>query len=187
MTTPTQVPPTEPGPPAPPQGPGVIVPFAAPPRDEDKTRTVVAIVIAVVIAVVLCGGGVVGVGAVVMSAGNAQVDLARDTASGFLDDIVATDYRAAYRSVCESGRHELSEEDFTDIWSGLGITSYRLGEVKAGDSGELRVDSTVNTADGRSDLTLDVVTEPGGTAMAVCGWLSECSRATGRSRLVFRP
>ena len=157
--------------PPPPPGPGVVVPFAAPPRDRDQTRLVVGIVLAVVLAVVLCGGLVGGLG-VIATWTNAEMSQRAEVVAGrFLDDVVEEDYPAAYRSTCESYRRSRDVETFVDEWRTRGVRSYVLGQVVPDSNGDLIVDARVTTTGGdRPRLPLIVRLDGPDNTLAVCGW-----------------
>lgn len=191
MTTPPQTPaPQAPVTtvPLPPPGPGVVVPFAAPPRDEDKSRTVVGVIIAIVVSILLCGGLLGGFGAIVVWTSNEMTAQAGTAAEKFLDDIVAQEYSKAYDSVCKDIKDNLSDREFVQQWRSRDIESYVIGSTTNSDNGDLLVETQLTDSSGqRSKAALTVAVEGDSLAMAVCGWLSGCRFEVTRSRLASRP
>jgi Na+-translocating ferredoxin:NAD+ oxidoreductase RnfG subunit len=159
------------GPPLPPPGPGVVVPFAAPPRDQDTTRTVVAIIITVVVSIVLCAVSLGGFGAVVVWTSNEIAGQARTAAVEFLDDVMAEDYSHAYDSLCSQKRDAMSGQEFIDDWQALDITDYSVASMADSSTGELVIPAKLDLADG-TDTSVDFVVEmqQKSMAMSVCDW-----------------
>ncbi len=181
MTTPPTPPPGTPmqPPPAPdtpspestpPRGPGVVVPFAVPPRDTDKTRTILTIVISAVVAVLLCGGVAVGFGGVLVWYNNALTDETMDTASDFMDDLVADDYAGAYKQLCADTRKHMSESEFTSEWQPFDIAKYELETVTPGDNGDLVVPVDARTAKGSQTFDLAMKMNAETMGVEVCSW-----------------
>lgn len=154
----------------PPRGPGVVVPFAVPPRDTDKTRTIVTIIVSVVVAVLLCGGVAVGFGGVLVWYNNSLTDETVNTASEFMDDIVADEYPSAYGQVCEATRKNVSESEFTSEWEQIDVTDYRLEPVTPSDDGTLLVPVEARTGNGSQSFDLVVTMNPETMGVEVCGW-----------------
>lgn len=156
--------------PTPPRGPGVVVPFAAPPRDPDKSRMAVGIVVGVVAFVLVCGGAVAGAVGVLVWSSNELAAQSTRTAEEFLDDIVEEDYTGAYKSICKSAKKQISPEEFTEDWSSLGVV--RAETVGTGSQEQdLVVVAELTVAGGATqDMELTVALEQQNMKMAVCGW-----------------
>ncbi|HIW61111.1 MAG TPA: hypothetical protein H9881_01520 [Candidatus Stackebrandtia excrementipullorum] len=150
---------------------GTPVPFAAPPRDRDSTRLAVTIIASVFAVVLLCGGGVVGLGLALASAGEAMATQAHDAADTFMQDIADEDFSAAYDSMCEPLKEELTEEEFTAEWDALNIETYETGDAYDTLDGTLRVPVEARSPGDRTYvMTLTVGLAGQSMEMQVCGW-----------------
>jgi hypothetical protein len=91
-------------------------------------RTVLAI--AVVVAVFCCGG--LGVGAVVLSRKLRDVQSPiRTAAAGFLDDVEAGDFTAAYDRLCRATRERFTRAAFTAAVSGQqAVRAHHIDRVR---------------------------------------------------------
>ncbi|ADD41751.1 hypothetical protein [Stackebrandtia nassauensis] len=157
--------------PVPPRGPGVVVPFAAPPRDPDKSRLAVGIVVGVVAFVLVCGGAVAGAVGVLVWSSNELAAQSTQTAERFLDDIVEEDYQGAYKSLCSSTRKQISVEEFTKDWSSLGVVNAETVGANTSQQQDLVVVAELTVEDGSmQDIELTVALEQQNMKMAVCGW-----------------
>lgn len=156
--------------PVPPRGPGVVVPFAAPPRDPDKSRLAVGIVVGVVAFVLVCGGLLgTAVGVLVWSSHELTEQSTR-TADAFLSDLVAEDYEGAYDSLCERTRGELTESEFTQEWSQVPVVAAQTSGLQAQQQ-DFVINATI-TYDNEieKDIRLTVVVEEPNMNLAVCDW-----------------
>lgn len=165
-----QPPPAAPQPAVPPPGPGVVVPFAAPPRDEDKSRTVLWIVLASVLAIVLCGGGAIGVAAVTVWSSNELANQAKASAEDFLDDIVDAKYDSAYKSVCKPVRKKLPKAKFTRQWASEHVSDYKTKPIENSDDGNISVPADLTTENGHTAVKLVMAVDNKSMDMSVCGW-----------------
>jgi hypothetical protein len=157
--------------PAPPRGPGVKVPFAAPPRDIDKTRTVVTIVLSAVVAIVLCGGVLVGTVSVLVWSSNEMTTRAFRTANAFMSDIVDKNYKHAYKSMCSAARHETGADEFGAAWERQDITRFHLSsQMHNGANGNLVVPTEVVSLGREKVIDLTLKVDPQTMNMAVCGY-----------------
>lgn len=156
--------------PVPPKGPGVVVPFPAPPRDPDKSRLALSIIAGVTALVLVCGGVLASAIGVLVWADRELAAQSVEVAGDFLDDIVTEDYKGAYRSLCEDTRDRLPRKDFTKDWSELGIVA--ADPVSIGtDQQDMVVFAEMELSDGAiQDIELTVVLEQQSMRMAVCDW-----------------
>jgi len=149
-------------------GPGVIPPFVTPPREGHKRRLGIGIAISAVIAVVCCGGGSVGMGALLVASGHQRERDARAVVTTYLNDWQREDYPGAYTLLCNERRNSVSLDDFTRSLSSDQVTGYRLGEVRpAGTAIGVPVDIDFLSGDDQQ-VTYDVVLDSDGKSR-ICG------------------
>src|ERR1700742_2689945 len=87
--------------PTPPQGPGVVAPFAAPPRDRDMKGLWIGLGVGGLVLALCCIGGVVGIGflvPVVDDVGRSQV---ASVVREYLGELEREDYAAARGLLCQ--------------------------------------------------------------------------------------
>src|SRR5436309_9937590 len=90
--------------PAPPPGPGVRAPFAAPPTERDRKRLWISLVVGAVLLLLCCGGGVVGFGVLVVATDRALPAEATAVVERYLTGLRDGDYQKAYDQLC--GAHQ---------------------------------------------------------------------------------
>ena len=133
---------------APPQGPGVHVPFPAPPTEGRRLRVGMGLGIGGAVLVLVCGGGlaaVIGLTSVMTSAFNEQADV---VVGNYLEDLEAKRYAEAYDSLCADERAALTESEFTSrVQAQQPITDWNVGDV---DLTTLGAPVDVTYADGRT-------------------------------------
>lgn len=162
--------PSQPVEPPAPRGPGVVVPFAAPPRERNPR---IWIGIAVLCAVVLlCGGGGIA-GFVGFSV--YETNQVSATADRFLTALEDERYAAAYGMQCEQAREEQGRAEFeAELSREPKLDSHTLEtpEGLSGGSAAFAVPAQLRFADG-SERTerIVVVSEAaaGGGSLKVCG------------------
>jgi hypothetical protein len=138
-------PPTEPAPPR--QGPGVVVPFAAPPTDRDKKRMWISLSIAGGLALLCLIGGIVGVVALVASSQVSAKD-ATNRVSSYLDALKRHDYQAAYDDLCTDQRDKHTEKEFARSQADqVDISSFEVGTPKQVSNG-YSVPASIELVDG---------------------------------------
>ena len=98
--------------PAPPAGPGVRVPFAAPPSDRDRKRLWITLGVGGAALALCCAGGVVGLGALAVAEGKAIPAEAKGVVTAFLDGLSKNDFRRAYDQVCTSRQDNQTFDQF---------------------------------------------------------------------------
>lgn len=170
-------PPAPPGPPPPPRGPGVRVPFLAPPRERNNTRIAVTVLIGVVLLAV-CGAGALFGGAGLVSWLNEEMNAkARESATVFMDAVVAGDTHTAYESTCRELRVKVPEAEFDAFWGSFAPEGSRYGLSDLETDGEYQwIPVTLHLAGGggrtvRLYFVLEAAqTEEEQARMEVCGW-----------------
>lgn len=134
--------------PPPPQGPGVLAPFPAPPTEGRRLRLGIGLGAGAAVVLLVCGGGVattIGLTAIVSNAMNEQAQV---VIGNYLEDLEAKRYAEAYDQLCEPERARTSEAEFTSrAATEEPITSWRVGAVNLNTLG---VPVDVTYADGET-------------------------------------
>jgi hypothetical protein len=153
------------GPPAPPQGPGVVPPFPAPPTEGRRLRIGWGLGIGAIVLVLVCGGGLaafVGLSSVMSRAINEQAQV---VVGNYLSDLQGERYTEAYGSLCPRSRARLTQEEFTSQQMEADpIRDYEVGTLNLANV-DLAVPVEVTYADGRTEQLrafLDQNRETGG-------------------------
>jgi hypothetical protein len=148
-------------------GPGVVVPFAAPPTDRDRKRLWISLGVGGALAVLCVIGCVIGL---VVIANSTRVTPQDATAvvTKYLDALSERDYATAYDSLCTQQQEKQSEQQFRRAQSAAEISSYEVGTATQHNT-EFTVPATVRFASGRvRDLTFQVLMEGPGD-LRICG------------------
>lgn len=170
-------PPAPPGPagpsqqwaPQPPRGPGVRVPFAAPPAERDRRRLWISLGVGGAALVLCCAGGVVGFGALIVTTGQATVTEARNTVRDFLDGLAKHDYREAYDQLCTARRSNQTLSEFTAYERTLPEIEGFTVRPPTRDGTRFRVQSVVQTPESTAVEDYLVISDRGAAAQRVCG------------------
>jgi hypothetical protein len=137
-------------PPAPPPGPGVLVPFLVPPTDGRRRRRVRAWLFAGLALVILVIGCVAGLGNLLYSAARVTTDRQHDAVVDYLTAVQARDYGKAYAMLCPRERERRSREAFAASYAGdPKISSFDVATPSLSDP---TVHATVHYADGNTDV-----------------------------------
>src|SRR3954466_13328603 len=137
--------------PAPPQGPGVIPPFPAPPTEGRGRRIGLGLGIGAFVALLVCGGGLAAAIGLTTVASRAFNEQAQVVVGDYLDDVKAKRYDEAYAALCSEARQAESQAEFTSrVATEEPIESYRVGELNLADV-DLPVPVEVTYADGRTE------------------------------------
>ena len=116
---------TEPAPPA--AGPGVTVPFAAPPTERDRKRLWIGLGVGAGLLVLCLVGGVVGLVALVASSRVTATDAA-EKVNHYLSALQARDYDTAYDDLCAAQQQKVTRDEFRGRQEDQpNITSYQIG------------------------------------------------------------
>ncbi|WP_203660643.1 Rv0361 family membrane protein [Actinocatenispora rupis] len=161
--------PAVPEPPTP-RGPGVVVPFAAPPRERNPRIWIGVIVLCAV--VLLCGGGGIAgfIGFTVY-----ETNQVSDTADRFLTALQDQRFAAAYQMQCRQARAEQTQQEFVDELSREPkLDSHTLDAPEALQSGSSAyvVPAQLRFADGQDKTERIVVVSEAaasGGSLKVCG------------------
>jgi hypothetical protein len=113
---------------APPTGPGVVPPFAAPPTDGIRRRMWIGLSAGAAALVLCCVGGVGGFIALGATAERARTNAATKVVTDFLTAWEHSDFPGAYQLLCEDTRDQVSLADFTSELSTRQLSSFSLDD-----------------------------------------------------------
>ncbi len=156
-------------PPQPPRGPGVRVPFAAPPTERDRRRLWISLGVGGAALVLCCVGGVVGFGALIVTTGQATVTEARNTVRDFLDGLAKHDYREAYDQLCTARRSEQTLSEFTAYERTLPEIRRFSVRQPMPDGVRFRVRAQVQTPESTATESYLVISDRRAAELRVCG------------------
>ena len=114
--------------PDPPQGPGVVPPFAAPPTDGIRKRLWIGLSAGAVALVLCCVGGVGGFIALAATAEKARTNAATKVVTDFLVAWEHDNFPGAYQLLCEGTRKQISLASFSSELSSRQLSSFILGQ-----------------------------------------------------------
>jgi hypothetical protein len=156
--------------PAPPQGPGVRVPFASPPSERDRKRLWISLGVGGAVLILCCGGGVAALGGLVIATDRAVPAEAKAVVGDFLNGLSHRDYKAAYNQVCTSRQNDQTLDEFTSVEQGQPrIESFQLEEPTIVGS-RITVTADVRTVDGSTaPERYTVVSDRQAGELRVCG------------------
>ncbi len=154
--------------PVPPPGPGVQPPFVAPPTDGSRKRRWIGLSIGGATLVVCLIGGVVGVGALVVSSEAARKDAATAVVTKYLTAWQRGDYRGAYKLVCDVVKEETSITNFTSELGNNMIDSYALQPAEIVNS-DVLVPAALHFISGAARTERFSVVLGSGNESLVCG------------------
>jgi hypothetical protein len=165
MTEPAAV-----GAPAPPPGPGVVPPFAAPPVEGRNSRLWLGLGIGGAVALLCCGGGIAALIALTVASQEAFNEQAKVVIGDYLDAVEEREFGEAYDMLCEREQSAESRSQFeARISAEPRISSYRVGELDL-ESSDYQVPVDVTYADGGTDtLQVSLAQNSGTGRFEVCG------------------
>jgi hypothetical protein len=153
------------GVPAPPRGPGVAPPFAAPPTDRNKRGLWIGLGVGALVLVLCAVGGVVGL-AILYRAGTEQVKRdATTVVTTYLNALRGNDFNTAQAQLCPRLAREYSPARLASQYRADPFTDFRLDEPKVSDVVE--VTAHLDTRTGVEDRTFQLVNQ--GQTMKICG------------------
>jgi hypothetical protein len=160
MPSPTEVP-------APPPGPGVVTPFAAPPRDRDLRGLWIGLGVGGLVLVLCCVGGVLGGGFLLTGLeGVARSQLA-SVVDEYLGAVRATDYEAARGHLCPEQQRSHTVAWYEDHYDGSEVIAYAVHEDKV-DVNLVQVPATVKRrGQSESEMTFTMLQQT--TRWVICG------------------
>jgi hypothetical protein len=149
-------------------GPGVVPPFASPPREGHGRRLGIGIAIGAVVFVLCCGGGIAGFGALVVTQAHQRVDDARTVVTSYMNDWRKQDYPAAYQLLCSDEKDQVSIDEFTNDIDQDTVVEFTVADPQA-QSDAIAVPVHVTFDDGSAaDPLFKVVVDSDGNSR-ICG------------------
>jgi hypothetical protein len=156
------------GVPAPPPGPGVVPPFAAPPRDRDHKRLWVGLGVGGAVVVLGCVAGVFGIR--VLASGSE--DIVRSQASSVVDTYLGAlreqNYPDAYDQLCSDLTDRLTLRQFQASYGRPPVVSYHIDDVQI--ANQIVVNASV-TRRGENETAHNYPLVQSGTVLKICGGL----------------
>lgn len=154
--------------PAPPPGPGVAPPFAAPPTEGRRTRLWIGLGVGALAVALCCGGGGSAVVGLAVSGVQAIREQARTVTSDYYQALVERNYGRAYEQLCDDAQRRESRPEFERRAAAEPqVAGFRVGEVDATNL-TVPVDVTLDGGDReRQQVSLGHDGQTGG--VEVCG------------------
>jgi hypothetical protein len=149
-------------------GPGVIPPFAVPPREGHGRRLGIGITIGAVVFVLCCGGGAVGFGALLVTTTNQRLHDARTVVTSYMNDWRKRDFTAAYQLLCSDERDQVTVSQFADSIDDDTVVEFSV-ESPLTQANEITVPVHVSFDDGSTDDPVFVVVVDKDGSSRVCG------------------
>ncbi|MFF5231922.1 hypothetical protein [Dactylosporangium sp. NPDC000521] len=160
MPSPTEVP-------APPPGPGVVTPFAAPPRDRDLRGLWIGLGVGGLVLVLCCVGGVLGGGLLLSGLeGVARSQLA-SVVDEYLGAVQATKYETARGHLCPELQRSHSVAWYESHYRGSEILAYAVHEDRV-DVNLVQVPATVKRR-GMPETLMTFTMQQQTTRWVICG------------------
>jgi hypothetical protein len=154
---------------APPQGPGVQPPFAAPPIDGDRTRVWVGLGVGAAALLLCCLGGVAGVGGLLYTGIRALNEQARVAVGGYLDAVEAENFVEAYSRLCDDAKRQESVQQFSArLADEPHISGYTLYEASIAEQIVLPADVRYDTGQ-QQTLRFVLIQDTQTGELEVCG------------------
>ena len=155
------------GAPAPPPGPGVVTPFAAPPRDRDMRSLWIGLGVGGLVLVLCCVGGALGGGFLLGGLeGVARAQLA-SVVDDYLTALRAGDYATARAQLCPEQQHDHTVAWYENEYRGSEVTDFTVHEDRV-DVNLLKVPATVERrGQGESLMTFTMLQQT--TRWVICG------------------
>ncbi|GAA3272753.1 hypothetical protein Dvina_46525 [Dactylosporangium vinaceum] len=112
--------------PPPPRGPGVVAPFASPPRDRDLRGLWWSLGIGGLVAVLCCVGGIVGIVMVLPYLDSVGKDQVAAVVENYLTAVRDEDYAAARRQLCDDQQRTHTAAWFADHFGETPVTDFTV-------------------------------------------------------------
>lgn len=146
--------------PAPPAGPGVQPPFAAPPSEGRTARVWLGLGVAGLAVVLCCGGGVAAVVGLIVTGTAAINERAHTAVEDYLQAVGAERYDQAYRMLCDELRESESLSEFrSQVADAPKVREYELQQTRLRNDGDIVVPAVVTYTDGTQEAVTYRVTQ----------------------------
>ncbi|MBQ0903854.1 hypothetical protein [Micromonospora sp. U21] len=154
--------------PAPPPGPGVAPPFAAPPTEGRRTRLWIGLGVGALAVLLCCGGGGAAVVGLAVTGVQAIREQGRTVTSDYYQALVERNYGRAYDQLCDDAQRRESRPEFERRAAAEPqVAAFRVGDVDT-TSLTVPVDVTLDGGDReQQQVSLGQDGQTGG--MEVCG------------------
>jgi hypothetical protein len=154
-------------PPVPPPGPGVQVPFGAPPGERDRRRLWIGLGVGGALLAICCVGGIFGFGALVVQTSRGLLNEATTVVGDYLDGLRRGDYPYAYDQLCVGLRATVGLDQFkAEDEAQTRVRGYVVGQPRPQGS-SIWVAATVVRASGQEQRPEFQLVQEGKTATAL--------------------
>jgi hypothetical protein len=157
--------------PAPPAGPGVQPPFAAPPSEGRTARVWLGLGVAGLAVVLCCGGGIAALVGLIVTGTAAINERAHTAVEEYLQAVGAERYDQAYRMLCDELREQESLSEFrSQVVGAPKVREYVLHETRLRNDGDIVVPADVTyTNDVQESVNYRVTQDSGSGEIRFCG------------------
>ncbi|MBO0869709.1 MAG: hypothetical protein J2P15_14200, partial [Micromonosporaceae bacterium] len=97
---------------SPPPGPGVLVPFSAPPTERDRKRLWITLGISGFLLLLCCVGGVVGFGGLIVESNRATEAASVTVVHDYLEGLRTRNFGSSYNQLCPQLQQQTSRSEF---------------------------------------------------------------------------
>jgi hypothetical protein len=153
------------GVPAPPPGPGVAPPFAAPPSDKSRRGLWIGLGVGGLVLVLCCVGGLVGIGVLVVGATDQAKRQATEVVTVYLTALRNGDYRTAHAQYCDRLAGQTTREELAAETRAQPFTDFRLDEPRLTNAIEVTAHLTTRSGEVDKIFLLDTA----GQDLQICG------------------
>ncbi|MER7002514.1 hypothetical protein ABT297_05650 [Dactylosporangium sp. NPDC000555] len=155
--------------PPPPRGPGVLAPFAAPPRDRDLRGLWITLGVSGIVLVLCCVAGVVGIGFLLPYADSLGRTQVASVVKDYLTAVRDEDFATARRHVCDRELKTRPLGWFEDRYGRARVTDFEVNADDVTIANEITVPARV-LQDG-SWTQQRYIMEQAGARYLICGGL----------------
>ncbi|MET7420550.1 hypothetical protein [Dactylosporangium sp. NPDC005555] len=153
--------------PAPPPGPGVVTPFASPPRDRDMRGLWIGLGVGGLVLVLCCVGGVLGGGFLFAGLEGVARSQMASVVNDYLTAVRATDYEAARGQLCPEQQRTHTVAWYESEYDRSEVTDFAVHENDV-DVNLLQVPATVQRrGQGETLMTFTMLQQT--TRWVICG------------------
>lgn len=153
------------GVPAPPPGPGVAPPFAAPPTDRSRRGLWIGLGVGGLVLLLCCAGGLVGIGVLLVGATEQAKRQATEVVKVYLTALREGDYRTAHAQYCARLARGVSREELAAQARREPFTDFRLDEPRLANAVEVTAHLTIT---GGGETTRTFFLETAGQQLQIC-------------------
>ncbi len=150
------------------RGPGVVVPFAVPPREGVRKRRWTTIGIGAALFVLCCGGGSIGLGTILVTSTHQRLNDARAVVTKFMSDRQIRDYGAAYQLLCADRKDDTTPSEFVNDLGDDDVVEFVVGDPQVQANAVIVPVRTTYASGDITDDRYDVVVDSDGSSR-VCG------------------